>query len=170
MRNEVLPDREIYAKDAIKFYYKLARINGLTSELLEAAGLKNADSLRWSYNNGRISAEQINAYNHVMGVDKRYLIGEIELSEEIKSREMQRLKKLKKARGDDNRSQGSAATVNMSDMIGFYKDKIINCKNVASRNQIKEELEALKKETNDNIELLKSLIETMNILDDESSI
>lgn len=170
MRNQVLPGKESYAKDAIKFYYKLAKINGLVDQLLNAAGLKNEDSLRWSYNNGRISIEQINAYKFVLGAEEKYLIGKEELTEETKSKEMERLishKRLKEYKTDNKQEKEEIFTV--SHMINFYKNKILKSESSNGRNEVKQELAVFKKEINESIDQLMNLIEAINTIENTSS-
>lgn len=169
MRNKVLHGREQYAKEAIKFYYKLAKINGLVEELLESSGLKNEDSLRWSYNKGRISIEQINAYKYVLGVDGKYLIGEKELTEKVKSEEMKRIRAITHDNNESssvNRVEKENKIIRARDIVDFYKNQILSSKNSFDRDVIKQQLEQFSKEINESIEHLNDLIKTLNAMDD----
>lgn len=75
-RNMVLPGNEETAKDNIKLYFQFAKDHKLVDKLVTACQVKSVASLRWSYNSGRISQEQINGYKDVLGAEEKYLTGE----------------------------------------------------------------------------------------------
>lgn len=82
MRNVAL--NESFVKKNVKFLFSVAKSKGLVSNIMAAAGVTNVKSLQWSYQNGRISQEQVDAYVTVLGVPESLVIGEREITDEDK--------------------------------------------------------------------------------------
>lgn len=73
-----------YVKKNVKFLFSAAKVKGLVPKLMSIAGIISLRSLRWSYQNGKISQKQVDAYVIVIGVEENLVIGQREITEEDK--------------------------------------------------------------------------------------
>ncbi|MGG7145717.1 hypothetical protein ACQPVA_02905 [Clostridium butyricum] len=163
MRNQVIEGRENFAKDSIKFYYKLAKKIGLTEKLLECSGLKSEDSLRWSYNKGRISIEQIRAYETVLHANKQFLTGELELTDYLRKKEIDRINIfLSTQQNEFDTIEQIIESPNTSRITNYYKEKILKCLTTDERNIIKNSIIKFRSDLNFNLDNLEKLIDTLN--------
>ncbi|MGE5404087.1 MAG: hypothetical protein ACM3PP_04025 [Candidatus Saccharibacteria bacterium] len=68
---------ESLVKANVQKLYALAEKLDLIPNLIAATGVANESSLRWTYQNGRISENQINGYSQVFsGIERAFLTGE----------------------------------------------------------------------------------------------
>lgn len=163
MRNKVLIGKENFAKNSIRFYYQLAKQKGLTSKLLEYSGLKSEDSLRWSYNKGRISTEQIRAYEIVLNANKQFLTGELELTDDLRKKEIDRINIfLSTQQNDLTATEQIIKSPNTSEITNYYKEKILKCVSTDERNIIKDSIIKFKSDLNFNLDNLEKLVDTLN--------
>lgn len=73
-------------KEVVRYLYFLAKRKDLLEDLMRESGVTNSRSLQWSYQQGRISEDQIAGYVNVVGVNRDFITGATEMTAEDKKR------------------------------------------------------------------------------------
>jgi len=70
----------VKTKDVVKYLYLFAKRKNYLNDIIRIAGVTTERSLQWSYQQGKISEEQIAAYVQALGVDRDFLTGEKDMT------------------------------------------------------------------------------------------
>lgn len=73
-------------KEVVRYLYFLAKRKNLLDDLMRESGVTNSRSLQWSYQQGRISEDQIAGYVNVLGINRDFITGATEMTAEDKRR------------------------------------------------------------------------------------